>query len=65
MQIVSLLNLEYSATVSQVEFKKEQKGKHISSMSLQMKNRALMAAALHLFLTQLEPEVKLLERLDF
>lgn len=29
--------------------------KPILSMSLQMKNGTLMAAALHLFLTQLEP----------
>lgn len=34
-------------------------------MSLRMKNGALTANALHLFLTQLEPEVKLLRLRDF
>lgn len=48
MQIESLLNLEYAATVTQVEFRKEQKGKNISSMSVQVENEALMATALHL-----------------
>lgn len=64
MQIVLSVNAAYTATVAQVDFK-EEKGKHISSMSVQMKNGTLMASALHLFVTQLEPEVKLLKRLDF
>lgn len=65
MQIDLLLNVGYAATVAWVEFKKEQKGKRIFSVSVQMKNGALMASALHLFLTQLKPKEKLLRHLDF
>lgn len=65
MQIDLLLNVEYAATVARVEFKKERKANTFFSVSVQMKNGALTASALHLFLTQLNPEVKLLRRLDF
>lgn len=42
------------------DFNRVRKRTHTSSMCAQMKNGALMASALHLFLTQLEPEENIL-----
>lgn len=45
--------------------KKSNKANTFPSTSLQMRNGASMAGALYLFLTQLDPEVKLLKQIGF
>lgn len=62
MQIFSLLYVEYAATVVYVGYERQQEGKPIFKHVPADENGPLMATALHLFLTQLKPQVKLLKK---